>query len=169
MSFIKDYKAYAVHTNSKIKPLLKINLLCMLFFRISYVFYKIKLLPLSKLFWLINRIVFSIDIDPGAHLKGGVVILHGVGVVIGRYVTAEGDFKIYQGATLGGNNGKESFYNGKAFSQPIIKANCIIGINAVVLGPVILNEGAKIGANAIVTKDVPANSVVVSCNKIVNQ
>lgn len=169
MSFVKDYKAFAKHTNSNIKPLFKIHLFCMLLFRISHLFYKINLTPISKIFWLFNRLIFSIDIDPGARLNGGVVILHGVGIVIGRYVHSEGDFKIYQGATLGGNNGKESIYNGHTFSQPLIIGDCIIGINAVVLGPVILSKGVRVGANAVVTKDVPANSIVVSNNKIVNE
>ena len=164
MSFIKDYIAFSEHTGSMIKPLLKLHLLCIFFFRVSHFLYKIKLIPLSRLFWFINRVLFSIDIDPRAQLNGGVVILHGIGVVIGRYVKAEGDFKIYQGATLGGNNGKESLRNGAKFSQPVILGNCVIGINASVLGPVILNRGVRVGANAVVTKDIPENSVVVSHN-----
>lgn len=166
MSISKDFKAYAKYSKSNIKPLFKVMFYCCLFFRISHFFYKIKLVPFSRFFWLINRMFFSIDIDPRANLKGGLVILHGAGVVIGKSVIAFGDLKIYQGATLGGNNGKIRDYEGRLFSQPIIKNNVTIGINACVLGPVILNEDSNIGANAVVTKDVGAKSVVVSNNII---
>ncbi|WP_300599202.1 hypothetical protein [Niabella sp.] len=138
----------------------------MLFFRISNVLCKVGLKPLGRLFWLINRLLLSIDIDPRATLKGGVVILHGAGIVIGRYVIAEGDFTIYQGATLGGNNNKEALYKGKTITQPVLMHGCVIGIHAVVMGPVILHNNVRVGANAIVTKNVPENAVVVSNNKI---
>lgn len=52
--------------------------------------------------------------------------------------------------------------------QLIIKQGVIIGINAAVLGPVVLGEGCQVGANAVVTKDVPAKAIVVSNNKIIN-
>lgn len=169
MSVLKDYHAYATHTGSKIKPILKIHFYANIIFRISHLLYALKLSPLSRLFWLFNRVVFSVDIDPRANLKGGFVILHGIGVVIGRYVIAEGSFKIYQGATLGGNNGKESVYNNLKITQPVIMNDVVIGINAVILGPVILNNGTRVGANSVVTKSVPENSIVIANNVILNR
>ena len=169
MSFLKDYQAYAVHSNSSLKPLFKIHLYCMLIFRISHFFYRIKLIPLSKIFWFINRIFFSIDIDPGARLQGGVVILHGTGIVIGRYVIAKGDFKIYQGATLGGNNEKEAMYDGELIRQPVLLENCTIGINCAVLGPIVLGENVVVGANAVVTRDVPESAIVMGSNRILKK
>ncbi|MDB5110846.1 MAG: CysE [Mucilaginibacter sp.] len=160
-----DYNGYAKIANSRIKPIFKIHYYCNLIFRISHFFYEIKLLPLAKIFWGINRFVYAIDIDPGAKLNGGFVIIHGIGVVIGRYVISEGLFRIYQGATLGGNNDKESTYNGILLRQPYIKDNVIIGINAAVLGPVVIETGAVIGTNAVVTKNVVPNSIVVGNNK----
>ena len=167
MGFLKDYQAYTIHSKSRIKPLFKTMLYCNLFFRLSHTCYNLKLFPIGRLFWLFNRIIFSIDIDPRARLKGGMVILHGTGIVIGYNVLAKGDFKIYQGATLGGNNGKKLPYNGTVFSQPILEDNITIGINAVVLGPIVLNSGSSIGANAVVTKNVPSNAIIVSNNKII--
>ncbi|GGM86315.1 hypothetical protein GCM10010967_18170 [Dyadobacter beijingensis] len=169
MSILKDYAAYAEHSGSKLKPLTKTMFYCNVFFRLSSVLYKVRLVPVARIFWLLNRILFSIDIDPRARLRGGMVILHGAGVVIGRFVTAEGNFKIYQGATLGGNNGKKRTVNGQTFSQPYLQNNVTIGINAAVLGPVILENGSSVGANAVVTKDVPAGAVVVSNNVILAQ
>lgn len=168
MSIKNDYLAYKKHTESSIKPFLKTMFYANVIFRISFFLYKLKLVPLSRLFWLVNRVLFAIDIDPRAHLQKGFVILHGVGIVIGRYVIAVGNFKIYQGATLGGNNGKEAMFNGEKLRQPLIGDNVIIGINAVVIGPILINDGVKIGANSTVTKDIPENAIVVSNNKILN-
>ncbi|MCL6216759.1 serine O-acetyltransferase [Zunongwangia pacifica] len=169
MSVSRDFNALAEHCGSKLKVFAKIMFYVALFFRISHFLYKIKLVPFSRLFWLLNRVLFSIDIDPRAVIKGGLVILHGAGIVIGKSVIINGNVKIYQGVTLGGNNGKKRKVGGSFFSQPIIEENVVIGINAVVLGPVILEKKVNIGANAIVTKDVPANSTVVSNNKILNK
>ncbi|RYF19991.1 MAG: hypothetical protein EOO42_13270 [Flavobacteriales bacterium] len=166
MSILKDFNAIANHSGFKLKTFTKIMFYCCILFRISHFFYKIKLLPIGRIFWLLNRILFAVDIDPRADLRGGIVILHGAGIVIGKSVLAHGDFKIYQGATLGGNNGKKRRVGAQEYSQPIVFENVTIGINAAVLGPVILGKGASVGANAIVTKDVPENATVVSNNVI---
>lgn len=164
-----DYNGYAKAAHSRIKPLFKIHYYCNVIFRISHFFYQIKLLPISKIFWGINRFVYAIDIDPGAQLNGGFVIIHGIGVVIGRYVIADGLFKIYQGATLGGNNDKERMYNGTLLKQPYIKDNVTIGINSAVLGPIVIEAGAVIGTNAVVTKDVAVNCVMIGNNKVLQK
>ncbi len=164
-----DYKAYAKESGSTIKPLAKIHYYCNTIFRFSHFFYQVRLLPVAKMLWLVNRLVFSIDIDPGAKLNGGFVIIHGVGIVIGRYVVSEGNFHIFQGATLGGNYGKKRYYKNILITQPYLENNIIIGMNAVVIGPVVLESGVKVGANAVVTKDMPAGSIVVGSNKILNK
>jgi serine O-acetyltransferase len=167
MGFLKDYQAYSIHSKSRIKPIFKTMLYCNLLFRLSHICYKLKLFPIGRLFWLFNRVLFSVDIDPRARIKGGMVILHGTGIVIGYNVLVKGNFKIYQGSTLGGNNGKKLFRDGVPYSQPILEDNITIGINAAVLGPIILYSGSSIGANAVVTKDVPPNAIIVSNNKII--
>lgn len=169
MSIVKDYVAYAGHSGSKLKPFVKTMFYCNICFRISHLLYKIKLVPLARVFWLINRILFSVEIDPRATLKGGFVILHGVGVVIGHDVVAEGGFKIYQGATIGGNVGKKRSHQGRVFSQPWLQPGVVIGINAVLAGPVILGRESRIGANAVVTKDVPDGGTIVSNNVLLSQ
>lgn len=168
MSVFNDFNAMRAHCGSGFKTFTKIMFFASLMFRISNVLYRWKLVPLSRMFWLINRILFSIDIDPRATIKGGLVMLHGAGIVIGKSVKIMGDVKIYQGVTLGGNSGKVIKIGNNSISQPILEQNIIIGINAVVIGPISIGEGVNIGANSVITKDVPAFKTVVSNNKIVN-
>lgn len=66
-----------------------------------------------------------------------------------------------QQVTLGGNLGKIRTYNGKRFSYPIIGKNVFIGPGVKIIGAVIIGDNAQIGANAVVTKDVPDNGVAV--------
>lgn len=164
-----DFIAYEKHSRSKIKPFFKIHFYCNFNFRVSHFFYRIKLLPIARIFWLFNRIVFAIDIDPGAKLNGGFVIIHGIGIVIGRFVQSEGTFVIYHGATLGGNNGKVLIINDTLeLKQPFIKDGVVIGINSCLLGPIIINENVVIGANAVVTKNIERDLIVIGNNKILN-
>jgi serine O-acetyltransferase len=168
MSILKDFKAFSKHSGSNFKTLTKVMFYSCVFYRVSHFFYKLRLVPISRFFWLLNRVLFSIDIDPRATFKGGIVILHGSGIVIGKSVLVLGDLKIYQGVTLGGNNGKKRIINGKEHSQPIINEGVIIGINAVVIGPIILGVKSSVGANAVITKDIPDGAIAVANNKIIN-
>ena len=97
----------------------------------------------------------GIDIHPGAQIGERLFIDHGTGVVIGETSVIGDDVTIYQGATLGGT-GKDS---GKR--HPTIGNGAIIGAGAKVLGPITIGEHVKVGAGAIVLKDVPAFCTVV--------
>ena len=102
-----------------------------------------------------SRAVTGIEIHPGATIGPGFFIDHGMGVVIGETTEIGEDVTLYQGVTLGGT-GKET---GKR--HPTLQDGVIVGTGANVLGPVVLGEGAKIGAGSIVVKDVPSYSTVV--------
>ncbi len=102
-----------------------------------------------------SRFVTGIEIHPGATIGPGFFIDHGMGVVIGETTEIGEDVTIYQGVTLGGT-GK---HGGKR--HPTVRDGVTVGAGASVLGPLEVGEGAKIGAGAIVVKDVPANSTVV--------
>ncbi len=102
-----------------------------------------------------SRSLTGIEIHPGATIGPGFFIDHGMGVVIGETTEIGEDVTLYQGVTLGGT-GKET---GKR--HPTVQDGVIVGTGARVLGPVVLGEGAKIGAGSIVVKDVPPNSTVV--------
>ena len=97
----------------------------------------------------------GIDIHPAAKIASGVFIDHGAGVVIGETAEVEEGVVIYQGVTLGGT-GKE-----KGKRHPTVKKNAVISCGAKVLGGFTVGEGARIGAGAVVLKEVPPFATVV--------
>lgn len=103
----------------------------------------------------ISQVFTGVDIHPGAQIGERVFIDHGVGVVIGETTVIGNDVTIYQGATLGGT-GKET---GKR--HPTIEDNVMISSGAKVLGPFTVGRGSKIGAGAVVLREVPPYSTVV--------
>ncbi len=102
-----------------------------------------------------SRAVTGVEIHPGARLGRRLFIDHGMGVVIGETAEVGEDVTIFHGTTLGGT----SMSKGKR--HPTVGNRVIIGAGAKVLGPVHLGDGAKIGANAVVVKDVPDGAVSV--------
>ena len=102
-----------------------------------------------------SRHVTGIEIHPGACIGKGFFIDHGDGVVIGETTVIGDDVTLYQGVTLGGT-GKDV---GKR--HPTIGDRVTIGAGAKVLGPFTVGEGSKIGASAVVLKEVPPNCTVV--------
>jgi serine O-acetyltransferase len=99
------------------------------------------------------RVLTGVDIHPGAQLGRRLFIDHATGVVIGETAEVGEDVVIFHGVTLGG----VSMSPGKR--HPTVGSHVLLGAGAKVLGPVIVGDDAKIGANAVVTKDVPAGSV----------
>lgn len=118
-------------------------------YRISNKLYKLKLAPIAKIIWFINRIIFSVDIDYRANIGSNFRLIHGIGVVIGCDVKIGDNVTIYQGVTLGGC-GKEKVINGKMVTQPIIEDNVIIYTNACIFGPIIVKNGSIVKACKIV-------------------
>jgi serine O-acetyltransferase len=111
-----------------------------------------------------GRFVTGIEIHPGARIGCRLFIDHGMGVVIGETAEVGDDVTLYHGVTLGGT----SWAKGKR--HPTLGNGVVIGAGAKVLGPITVGGGAKIGANAVVVKDVPANAVVVGVpGRIVEQ
>ena len=102
-----------------------------------------------------TRRVTGIEIHPGAKIGKGLFIDHGMGVVIGETAEIGDNVTLYQGVTLGGT-GKDV---GKR--HPTVCDNVVIGSGAKVLGPFKVGEGAKIGASAVVLKEVPPYATVV--------
>ncbi|MBO3390550.1 serine O-acetyltransferase [Clostridium perfringens] len=101
---IQDFKFYKKNSFSKKSIAVLINpcFHAMLLYRISNWLYLNKLGFISKFIWLINRIIFNVDIDYRAKINGGVMLVHGLGVVIGSEVEIMSNVKIYQGVTIGG-------------------------------------------------------------------
>lgn len=123
--------------------------------RIAHWFYRKRLYFIARLIAHINRFFTGIEIHPGAKIGRRVFIDHGMGVVIGETCEIGDDVTIYHGVTLGGT-GKE-----KGKRHPTIKDHVFISSGAKVLGNITVGEYAKIGAGAVVLKDVPPNSTVV--------
>jgi len=97
----------------------------------------------------------GVEIHPAARIGRGLFIDHGVGVVIGETAELGDDVTIYQGVTLGGTG----FARGKR--HPTLGDQVMVGAGAALLGPIVIGERAKIGANSVVIHDVPPNSTVV--------
>jgi serine O-acetyltransferase len=102
-----------------------------------------------------TRILTGVEIHPGAILGSGLFIDHATGVVIGETAEVGDDVTIYHGVTLGGTGAD----TGKR--HPTIGDRVIIGAGAKVLGPIKIGDDSRIGANAVVVKEVPTSSVVV--------
>jgi serine O-acetyltransferase len=107
--------------------------------------------------WLshLGRFLTGIEIHPGAEVGERLFIDHGMGVVIGETAVIGNDVTLYQGVTLGGT----SLKGGKR--HPTLQDNVIVGAGAQVLGPITVGHGARIGANAVVLKDVPSCATMV--------
>ena len=127
----------------------------LIFYRIANRLYRFKLFFLARLISQLGRFFTGIEIHPGAKIGKGLFIDHGMGVVIGEPAEIGDNVTIYHGVTLGGT-GKE-----KGKRHPTVGNNVIIGCGAKVLGPINIGDEAKIGANAVVLKDVPQGKTVV--------
>ncbi len=127
----------------------------LMYYRFSHMFWKKKMKFLAMAVRYTARIFFAMDIHPAAEIEPGIFIDHGIGVVIGETAAIGSGTLIYHGVTLGASH----VVNGKR--HPTIGKNVFIGANASVLGPINVCDGAKIGANSVVLKDVPCACTVV--------
>lgn len=109
----------------------------------------------ARLFSQAVRSATGIEIHPGAQLGRRLFIDHGMGIVIGETAVVGDDVVLFHGATLGG----KAMRRGKR--HPTLGDNVVVGAGAKILGPVWIGDGAQIGANAVVVKDVPAGAVAV--------
>ena len=124
-------------------------------YRIAHVLYNHKIYFISRALSQIARFFTGIEIHPGAKIGKGLFIDHGMGVVIGETTEIGDDVTLYQGVTLGGT-GKDT---GKR--HPTLESNVVVGAGAKVLGPIKIGNGSKIGANAVVLKDLISNTTAV--------
>jgi len=123
--------------------------------RLSHRLWKWGLRWLARWLSTIVRWFTGIEIHPGACIGRRFFIDHGMGVVIGETAEIGDDCTLYHGVTLGGT----SWNKGKR--HPTLGNNVVVGAGAKVLGPIIVGADARIGSNAVVVKDVPAQATVV--------
>ena len=109
-----------------------------------------------------SRFLTGIEIHPKANIGKNLFIDHGMGVVIGETSDIGDNVTIYHMATLGGISPSVNSNEQRNIKRhPTLKDNVVVGSGAQILGPVTVGKNAKIGANAVVTKDVPENAVMV--------
>jgi len=123
--------------------------------RICHFLWKKKLKLLSRWISQITRFFTGIEIHPGATIGKNLFIDHGMGVVIGETATIGDYVTIYHGVTLGGTSSKPGI------RHPQIGDGVVIGAGAQLLGPIKVSNGARIGSNAVVIKDVEENATMV--------
>lgn len=127
------------------------------FHRVAHALYRRRLYFAARLVNHFSRMLTAIDIHPGAQIGRNFFIDHGF-TVIGETAVIGDDVTIYQCVTLGGTDPA----NGIAGKRhPTISDGAIIGSGAQVLGPIVVGSRSRIGANAVVTRDVPEGAIMV--------
>ncbi len=118
--------------------------------------WRMRLKLLARMLSNIGRWLFGVEIHPQVEVGRRLFIDHGMGIVFGGTTVIGDDVSVYQGVTLGGITQTD-----KGKRHPTIRDGVVIGAGAKVLGPIEVGEGARIGSNAVVVKDVAAGATVV--------
>lgn len=163
IDFLQAYKRY----DPAAKSMLEVALLypgpkVMLTHRIAHFFYEMQLHFIARLVSEIGRLLTGIEIHPGAKLGQRLVIDHGMGVVIGETSEVGNDCIIFHGVTLGG------LKFDPVKRHPTIGSRVLIGAGAKVLGPVLIGDDCRIGANAVVSKNMESGSTAVGNPAIIH-
>ena len=124
------------------------------FHRLSHWLWTHKLFFLGRWTSHVARFLTGIEIHPGAKIGAGFFIDHGMGTVIGETAEIGDDVTLYHNVTLGGVSWK------KEKRHPTLEDHVVVGAGAQVLGAIRIGARARVGANAVVVKEVPSNSVV---------
>ena len=132
------------------------------FHRIANFFHLAKFHLVARIISQLSRFLTGIEIHPGAKIGKNLFIDHGMGVVIGETSEIGNNVTIYHMATLGGIAPSINSNNQRQVKRHPTLGDCVVvGSGAQILGPVMIGTHAKIGANAVVTKDVPEHAVMV--------
>jgi len=156
-AYLDSIRARDPAPRSRMEILLYPGVRALAYHRLAHRFYRARWYFLARLINYHSRRRTGIDIHPGAVIGRDLFIDHGFSV-IGETAVIGDNVTIYQCVTLGGTNPADGV-PGKR--HPTIQDNVIIGSGAQVLGPITVAAGARIGANAVVTKDVPEGAVMV--------
>ena len=132
------------------------------FHRIANFFATAKFDLIARIISQFSRFLTGIEIHPKAKIGKNLFIDHGMGVVIGETSDIADNVTIYHMVTLGGISPSINSNDQREVKRhPTLHDNVVVGSGAQILGPVIVGKNAKIGANAVVTKNVPENAVMV--------
>ena len=132
------------------------------FHKIANFFATAKFDLIARIISQFSRFLTGIEIHPKAKIGKNLFIDHGMGVVIGETSDIADNVTIYHMVTLGGISPSINSNDQREVKRhPTLHDNVVVGSGAQILGPVIVGKNAKIGANAVVTKNVPENAVMV--------
>jgi serine O-acetyltransferase len=157
LDYLDSVKSRDPAARSRWEVLLYPGVLALGMHRIGHWLYGGRLFFLARVVNHLARFLTAIDIHPGATIGRNFFIDHGF-TVIGETAEIGDDVTIYQSVTLGGTNPSTGI-GGKR--HPTLRDRVVIGSGAQILGPVEIGEGAKVGANSVVTKDVAPGATVV--------
>lgn len=157
LAYIDSVKARDPAPRSRWEVLTYPGVWALFWHRIAHWLFEAELFLLARAINHFSRMLTAIDIHPGAKIGRNLFIDHGF-TVIGETAEIGHDVTIYQNVTLGGTNPTNGV-PGKR--HPTIADNVIIGSGAQVIGPIIVGERARIGANAVVTDDVPEGATMI--------
>lgn len=157
IDYLDSVKARDPAARSRWEILLYPGVWALGFHRVAHWLYGGKLFFLARFVNHVGRGLTAIDIHPGATIGRNFFIDHGF-TVIGETATIGDDVTIYQSVTLGGTNPSNGIHGKR---HPTLHDGVVIGSGAQVLGPIDIGAGARVGANAVVTKDVAPETTVV--------
>ena len=157
MDYLNSVKARDPAPRSRAEILLYPGIWALAFHRVAHILYRSRLYFLARFVNHLSRMLTAIDIHPGARIGRNFFVDHGF-TVIGETAEIGDDVTIYQCVTLGGTDPA----NGIAGKRhPTIGDGAIIGSGAQILGPITVGARARIGANAVVTRDVMEAAIMV--------
>ena len=132
------------------------------FHRVANFIWSLNLKLLGRMISQLSRFLTGIEIHPAAKIGKNFFIDHGMGVVIGETAEIGDNVTIYHGVTLGGiMPAVKSSEQVGVKRHPTLEDDVIVGSGAQILGPIIIKSCARIGSNAVVTKDVPKGGIMV--------
>ena len=132
------------------------------FHRLAHFFSVAKFDLIARIISQFSRFLTGIEIHPGAKIGKNLFIDHGMGVVIGETSEIGDNVTIYHMVTLGGISPSINSNNQRNTKRhPTLMDNVVVGSGAQILGPVVVGKNSKIGANAVVTKNVEENAVMI--------
>ena len=132
------------------------------FHKLAHFFSVAKFDLIARIISQFSRFLTGIEIHPGAKIGKNLFIEHGMGVVIGETSEIGDNVTIYHMVTLGGISPSINSNDQRQTKRhPTLMDNVVVGSGAQILGPVVVGKNSKIGANAVVTKDVPENAVMI--------
>jgi serine O-acetyltransferase len=123
--------------------------------RMAHFLWRHKMRFPARLLSHVNRFLTGVEIHPGAVIGRRFFLDHGMGVVIGETAEIGDDVLMYQGVVLGGTSLE------KRKRHPTLENNVVVGAAAILLGPITVGVGARVGANSVVVKSVPPGATVV--------